>query len=127
MSDQPVRVQLRRIKGWRLPPNTLSVARPTKWGNPFVVGKPHPYCRPDEIAEGHACASPMTREEAVEAFTALYWSPEELAELRGKNLACWCGPGPCHADVLLELANRPTGPRHAAHAQQLSDMGSEYE
>lgn len=32
-----------------------------------------------------------------------------LPELRGKNLACWCRSGePCHADVLLELANRPT-------------------
>jgi hypothetical protein len=29
-----------------------------------------------------------------------------MRELRGKNLACWCKPGePCHADVLLELAN----------------------
>jgi hypothetical protein len=35
---------------------------------------------------------------------------DALGELRGKNLACWCKPGePCHADVLLELAN-PKGP-----------------
>lgn len=34
---------------------------------------------------------------------------EITAELRGKNLACWCALGgtPCHADVLLEIANRP--------------------
>jgi len=32
--------------------------------------------------------------------------PEDLTQLRGKNLACWCDDkGPCHADVLLELAN----------------------
>jgi hypothetical protein len=31
---------------------------------------------------------------------------QHVHELRGKNLACWCKPGePCHADVLLELAN----------------------
>jgi len=35
-------------------------------------------------------------------------NPELLAalpELRGKDLVCWCSPLPCHADVLLELAN----------------------
>lgn len=31
------------------------------------------------------------------------------ANLRGKNLACWCKDGPCHADVLLELANAEAG------------------
>ncbi len=31
-----------------------------------------------------------------------------LPSLRGKNLACWCEAGePCHADVLIEIANRP--------------------
>jgi hypothetical protein len=31
----------------------------------------------------------------------------DIRQLRGKNLACWCKPGqPCHADILLELANR---------------------
>lgn len=31
---------------------------------------------------------------------------EVKTALRGKNLACWCRPGqPCHADVLLEIAN----------------------
>jgi hypothetical protein len=39
----------------------------------------------------------------VEALT-----PPDPSELRGKNLACWCKPDqPCHADVLLELANDP--------------------
>lgn len=35
----PVRVQLRRTKGWRMPDNTVNVARPGKWGNPFRVGR----------------------------------------------------------------------------------------
>lgn len=35
-------------------------------------------------------------------------SRQDLEELRGKDLACWCAlDQPCHADVLLELANRP--------------------
>jgi hypothetical protein len=55
-----------------------------------------------------------TPKEAVEAYR--WWIehhlPEKLeakiAPLRGKNLACWCPPGqPCHADVLLQVANEP--------------------
>lgn len=43
---------------------------------------------------------------AEEASSA--WKGRAQIELAGKNLACWCKPGePCHADVLLELANRP--------------------
>jgi hypothetical protein len=34
------------------------------------------------------------------------WLVEAIRrELKGKNLACWCPAGPCHADVLLEIAN----------------------
>ena len=111
---EPTRIQLSRRKGFRLQEVSLAlnglpavnVARPSKWGNPFVIGKPHPYCRPDEIAAGCKCAEPMTRDEAVEAFAALYWSPEELAALRGRNLACHCGADQaCHADTLLRLSN----------------------
>ena len=39
MIAQPIRVQLRRTKGWRMPVNTVTVARPTKWGNPFMVNE----------------------------------------------------------------------------------------
>jgi len=86
----PRRVQLSRRRGWRLPPNTVVVSRPSKWGNPFVS--------PD-------------RADAVSRYRS--WLLEQLATgrlelspLRGRNLACWCPPGePCHADVLLELAN----------------------
>ena len=37
MTDGPVRVRLSRKKGWRKPPNTVVVSRPTKWGNPFSI------------------------------------------------------------------------------------------
>lgn len=99
----PVRVQLRRTKGWRMPENTVSVARPGRWGNDFRVGEPAEYYT------GHTRA--LTAAEAVEQFRihaeahqSVY--PTHYAELRGKNLACWCPlDRPCHADVLLELAN----------------------
>jgi len=99
-SDKPRRIQLSRKKGWRLPPNAMSVARPTHWGNPYAVGKPE---------QG---PSRPTASEAVAAFRkwlAVHrrgWRDEFLAPLRGKHLACWCAlDAPCHADVLLELAN----------------------
>ena len=104
----PVRIQLRRTKGWRLPPNSLSVARPGCWGNPWIVGK---LCTdPDNL-----CGPPVEITDAAHAV-ALFrrWIERHLIEysdmlkpLRGKNLACWCAlDQPCHADVLLELANR---------------------
>jgi hypothetical protein len=85
--SKPVRVQLKRTKGWKMPPNTVKVDRTTKWGNPWTFensGAVHPAVR-------FACE------------TAPLWN---VSELRGKNLACWCRlEDECHADVLLELAN----------------------
>ncbi|HET7675665.1 MAG TPA: DUF4326 domain-containing protein [Gammaproteobacteria bacterium] len=95
-NGKPKRIQRSRKKGWRMPPNTVYVGRPTKWGNPFTVNK-------------------YGREAALERFhlhlcnpnSALGFDLGEIKELRGKNLACWCPlDAPCHADVLLELANR---------------------
>jgi hypothetical protein len=109
MPEKPQRITLSRAKGWRMPPNTVRVDRATKWGNPFVVGQ-----------DG-------TAEECVDLFCKLLgigicltvdadidvqqdartYIRGNYQTLRGKNLACWCRPGaPCHADVLLELANR---------------------
>ena len=87
----PERIQRKRSKGWRMPPNTVYVGRPTKWGNPFFV------------------ASDMPAHLAVENFRNMLNRHDEAeirATLRGKNLACWCAlDQPCHADVLLKLAN----------------------
>lgn len=101
----PVRIQLSRAKGWRMPPNTAKVDRTTRWGNPFKVGEEGPLGRTSPDAEGATgffkamMADPELRLEAG--------YPDDLSPLRGKNLACWCRPGaPCHADVLLDLANR---------------------
>lgn len=97
------RIQRKRVKGWQMPANTVYVGRPTKWGNPYAVGQ----------AVGIR-ETPMTAIEAVECYrvyiaanaaSAERWRLP-IAELRGKNLACWCPlDQPCHADVLLEIAN----------------------
>lgn len=97
----PERITLSRAKGWRMPPNTVVVARPGRWGNPFKIGD---FGIPDaktavqryrEWLEGRVTGP--ERPDAVEIRT----------QLGGKNLACWCRPGDiCHADVLLELANK---------------------
>lgn len=89
-----------------MPPGTVKVDRTTRFGNPFVVGKPHPYCTAAEVAGGHACARPLTAEEAVELFRCLPVTDDDLDALRGKNVACWCGlDAPCHGDVWLARAN----------------------
>lgn len=93
------RIQLRRSAGWRKPDGVVVVARPTRWGNPFRFGGD----------------SGVDRAEAVRRFGAwLEATPEGQAlakaaqrELRGRDLACWCPvDGPCHADFLLQVANR---------------------
>lgn len=113
MAD-PVRIQLRRTKGWRMPENTVKVDRTTKWGNPYPVGEL--YSQAEAVARHRVALTDgqcVTRSDTAPSplDVALYCIGVrmEIEQLRGKNLACWCKPGtPCHADVLLELANQPT-------------------
>lgn len=105
----PVRIQRRRTKGWRLPPNTVCVTRPGRWGNPLRVGMWKNYTAADAARDYRLW---IDRDGRVLSFDGAFGKPPTVAEiraaLRGKNLACWCAPGaPCHADVLLEIANRP--------------------
>ena len=104
---KPKRIQLSRKKGWRLPANTVIVARPGNYGNPIRVG--------DLVKleiDGSMYDTKATPAIAVELHReyikgALKRCPKLLESLRGKNLACWCRIGdPCHADTLLEIANR---------------------
>ena len=85
------------------PPNAIYVGRPTKWGNPFKIGD-----------ESYYPGTPMTRQDAVDHFRASV-TPEMETEirqqLRGRDLVCWCAPKPCHADILLEIANDETTPK----------------
>jgi hypothetical protein len=78
---------------WKENPNAVYVGRPSKWGNPFKV-----------------------RDYGLEKCLSLYrkyvenklkTEPDFLEPLRGKDLVCWCPlDKPCHADILLELANK---------------------
>ncbi len=96
----PRRVQLSRRKGARLPPNTVVVARPSKWGNPFRIGQKNPYGTiTKDLRHSYLIYSGFapTNKELIDAAQA---------ELKGKNLACWCPlDQPCHGDILLRLAN----------------------
>lgn len=122
MTD-PVRLQLSRVNGFDLQAHSRAVngleavncARPGRWGNRWKLGD-------RQIDWVFAGDRPIeTQEQVVAAFrkqylTALSSTIGDVSkhlrealdeELRGKNLACWCGPDAhCHADVLLELANK---------------------
>lgn len=73
-------------------PDEIYIGRPSKWGNPFVIGR-------------HG-----NRAEVIDRYrTYLSLRPElmdSLGELRGRQLACHCAPKPCHGDVLAELADQ---------------------
>lgn len=132
---KPQRIQRRRVKGWRAPPNTVYVGRGSKWGNPFVLGQPCGVFPEGMGIQGKAevLIPALTKEQVVEFYRDMVegflrpemfpyghewrgnfvermgWSPRDAARslLRGKNLMCWCGQDDaCHADVLLEIANR---------------------
>lgn len=112
---KPIRIQLSRDRGWKMPPNTVKVDRTSKvYGNDFRIGHPVPkvFLHMDfDHADTFRYMNEAVVPDAAEAVR-LYWryglpNAKDIAALRGKSLACWCKPGdPCHADVLLELANR---------------------
>jgi len=100
-TSMPQRIQRRRTKGWKMPEGTVYVGRPSLFGNPFTV-------------------EDWGREGSIEVFR-LYLQKHHAGRamatfvkthLQGKDLACWCPLVdkngkivPCHADVLLEIAN----------------------
>jgi hypothetical protein len=92
-----------------MPENTVTVARPGPWGNPFIVGKhgDAAYCV-DLYKALLAGLMRVGRDPDIEALERTRrFVADNAAELTGKNLACWCKLGaPCHADVLLKIANR---------------------
>ena len=108
-SNGPVRIQRKRTKGWKMPENAVYVGRPTEWGNRYVIG-----CAPKHIDDRNwlvtdaAMATRLYAEWVDWQFSHFpTWRETIKRELGGKKLACWCPlDQPCHADVLLELANR---------------------
>lgn len=136
----PARIQLSRARGWRIPPGTIIVSRPSIWSNPWQPGDPGMFHWPNDHQRGSSCsmfmANEVTVREAVMFFARWLETGEHplphgltregisacrislvrrrveirgrLNALRGRDLACWCElGGPCHADALLTVANRP--------------------
>ena len=117
----PKRVQMtRRPGGWRKDhPDAVIVARPSKWGNPWKVvqqgdawfveepvGRIIPASRSATAAEAARLAVGWFSEAAANGWEGVPFRGEIRAELAGRDLACWCPlDQPCHATVLLELAN----------------------
>lgn len=91
-SRKPKRIQRKRSKGWRMPTNTIYVGRPSTWANPFITAREY--------------KSWLDGDKETEHESERRIILDNLEDLRGKNLACWCPSGQtCHADVLLKLAN----------------------
>lgn len=116
----PRRIQLRRTKGWRKPEGAVVVSRPTRWGNPVrVLHRDGTWDVVGVNVHGPTIAVRISRRDALQAAVDWYRSfltrPGKGGEfdrqvirdnLAGRDLCCWCKPDePCHADVLLELAN----------------------
>lgn len=122
----PQRIQRKRTRGWRTPEGVIYVGRGTKWGNPF---RPFPCERSThgdglqeipgvhwhlivddaDVLAARWADKGITTEWAVKSYGMRNRNSEDeiRAELAGKDLACWCPlDQPCHADVLLKLANQ---------------------
>jgi len=76
------------------------IGRPSKWGNPFEIGK-----------DGD-------RDEVIAKYRDWIQNQEELLqslhELKGKTLGCWCSPKSCHGDILAEMADHVSQKRRKA-------------
>jgi hypothetical protein len=79
-----------------IPPGAVYVGRPSKLGNPFVIGR--------DGTRGEVVAK--YRVHFNEMYARGEITLEEIAALDGVDLVCWCAPLPCHADVIAEYAAR---------------------
>ena len=110
----PQRLQLTRRKGFDLQAHSLalnglparSIARPGPWGNPFaaedmgLADRVAAQAKAVGLYRRWVTGEPGLGPKAPPALETI------IRELGGHNLACWCAPGtPCHADVLLAMAN----------------------
>ena len=112
----PKRIQLSRAKGWRLPEGAVVVSRPTRFGNPWSIrgAREAGYTGPDERIAAWCVELYRELIEDRPGSTAMLKDADRirtdihagLPRLRGRDLACWCAlNAPCHADILLEIAN----------------------
>ena len=87
-------------------PFDVYIGRPSKWGNPIKITN----------------STAKERDRVLNAYRALInsgyladqlgenWRQIVIKELKGKTLACWCAPLPCHGDILKELADNDCRP-----------------
>lgn len=132
---KPQRIQRSRKKGFKTPPNTTYVGRPSNWANPYQIRydkvdnqwvvfdeREFPMRKVNESNVNKFESKEAAHEFAVSSFGREYFGYkhgdtitdyyfamamyDSAQELKGKNLSCWCGEEvACHADVLLEVAN----------------------
>jgi len=109
-----MRLQRTRKKGWKKPENSVYVGRRSKWGNPYKVIHNevfffHPYYK-EWVAVATYYDNKMAMENMLRRYEEKILTKEFIKEikkeLKGKHLLCWCKLGdPCHADILLKVAN----------------------
>jgi Domain of unknown function (DUF4326) len=126
-TPRPQRLRLSRAKGWTRPAGAVVVARPTRWGNPWRVvpvrDDRFPWGEAADVVhvDGDRHAGRFERYTSGPETGAPYWAVQMYklhlaehpdlraaigAELRGRDLLCWCRPDqPCHADLLIALAS----------------------
>ena len=105
MVHRHISYKMSKVVHFKKSPFDVYVGRPSKWGNPF-----------SHKSDTQARFRTETRTEAIAAYRQ--WITEgdgmylldDLHELKGKVLGCWCHPLPCHADVLSELSELANDP-----------------
>jgi hypothetical protein len=114
------RIQRKRIKGWKMPPNAIYVGRPSPCGNPFKAGIHYDHQHAVDLFQLCVRKFPVDQkdidrwiEAGGNAAQLIGIASGALVEgLRGMDLACWCDlDQPCHADILLRMANPVTRPQ----------------
>jgi hypothetical protein len=107
----PKRVQRKRTKGWKMPPNCVCVTRPGKFGNPFETAEAFDaWIKRGEIYLSQLVDRNFFPWDHVQKNRLAARKDKifkNIGELTGKDLACFCSlDSECHADVLLQIANQ---------------------
>lgn len=106
MVSTPSRIQRRRTAGWRTPHEVVYVGRGSRWGNPFKASAPTADERSLAALLFANLLATRTGHPNPEHVIAYPSDAEIRKSLAGRDLMCWCPiDQPCHADVLLRIAN----------------------
>jgi hypothetical protein len=97
----PTRIQRTRLKGAKLPPNTICVTRPGRFSNPYKIGELN-HDTGERVTPGKCL-------DYFEYYLRRRYPGEQLREFldplrEADHIACWCKTSaPCHGDILLKL------------------------